>query len=114
MGSLYGGISAYNESGRQATLELQEAERQARLIAEEDTNYRSKMEMGFLKSGVSLEGTPLIVLEESVKRTRDDINAVRTSGRQRASSLKRQGRDALIGGVIGGATDVGRLAAGGF
>lgn len=66
--------------------------------------------MAFLKSGVTLEGSPLLVLEETRREGAEEVAAIRAGGESRAKTLRAQGRSALIGGFLSGAGDI---AAGG-
>lgn len=114
MGALYGGISANKEAKIQARQAREMAEVEARRAAEEDRDFRGKMAMSYLKSGVTLEGTPLMVLARAKAQSEQDVADIRRTGAQRAASLRRRGRDALVGGVLSGAETGARLAAGGM
>lgn len=114
MGSLYGGLAANKESKIQAQQLREETEIQARNIAEEDRDLRGLMKVSFLKSGVTLEGTPLMVLADAKKKSEQDVADLRRSGSARADSIRRRGKDALVGGILSSAETGARLAAGGM
>ena len=109
MGSLYGGFAANREAQRQAKTTLQQAAIEAQQVAKEDAQFRGRMEVSFLKSGVTLEGTPLLVLEQARKDSMEDIKNLKKGAQLRASSIRRQGRDAMIQGVLGAGETAARL-----
>lgn len=114
MGSLYGGFAAAKEAKAQAKIAREQAAVEARRAAEEDRDFRSQMKMSYLKSGVTLEGTPLETIARAKAQSEQDVMDILKSGAARASSLKRRGRDAMVGGVLGaGETAVKMYATGG-
>lgn len=109
------------ESERQGALQRQEAELSARQEARSNIKLGKRQKLAFLKSGVALEGSPLLLLAETQDEGDDNVEAILTSGQTRsqstlnqgvfqATSLKSSGRQALIGGL----TSAAGTAAGGF
>jgi len=131
-GAVVGGIQARGaaeqqasdtraEATRQANLRQQEREQQARAEARENIALEKRQKLSFLKSGVSLEGSPLLLLAETRRKGTENVAAILKTGQTEATSLlragtfqsnqlKSRGRQALIGGLTKG---VG-TAAGGF
>src|SRR4051812_45496894 len=71
--SVAGGISANNSAKReagllndQATLAQDEASAEANRRATEVRQFQRKQKLAFLKNGVTLEGSPLLVLDETI------------------------------------------------
>lgn len=80
---------AYQESVRiaqeQARLDKEDAERAAQAELEAADKARSKQKMLFLKSGVMLEGSPLLVMEETRQKGEENAKNVRDSAAARAN-----------------------------
>lgn len=114
--SIAGGIQANREAKAQSKFAKQQAglaeqaAAQARIEAQEKMaeserqtqKLRSRQLVGFLKSGVLLEGTPLDVFEETELLGRQDVaalerqgNAQATQFQQQAFGYRRQGSAAL-------------------
>ena len=102
------------EAQRQADLRQQEREIQARSEARENIELEKRQKLAFIKSGVSLEGSPLLLLAETRRRGTENVEALLRSGRTEATGLlaegalrsrqlKASGRQALIGGLTTGA-----------
>lgn len=124
-----GGLAARKEADRQAVEALrqgdiarQEAEAEAQRRRREVKQTKSKQLVGFLKSGVSLEGTPFAVLQETERLGAEEVSAIRRAGfeRQRAfgaqaRALRVSGRQQLltgISGAVGTLSGTARTAAG--
>lgn len=97
--------AAADAAARQAEIEAKE-----RAAAEERENKKLKARqlVGFLRSGVQLEGTPLEVLEETELLGEQDIAAIERAGaaqaagyRSKASTLKSTARSQLLSGLVG-------------
>ena len=123
-GSIIGGIQARGvaeqqasdtraEAQRQAGLRQEEREQQARLEARENIQLEKRQKLAFLKGGVSLAGSPLLLLAETRRVGGENIEAILKTGRTEATSLltqgafqarglKATGRQALIGGLTKG------------
>ena len=99
VGSLVGGVSSFMESKEQAKLAQQQAETQARAEARSNIALESQQKVAFLNSGVSLQGSPLMVLQETERKGEENVGAIIQSGQTQAASLRSSGRSALIGGI---------------
>lgn len=132
-GSALGGIqqskaasaqaSATNaEAARQAALQQQEADLSARAETRENIKLEKRQKLAFLKSGVSLEGSPLLLLDETRQKGGENVDAILRSGQTaatgtlargglRSAELKSSGRQALTSGLTSGA---GTLAGSGI
>ncbi len=123
IGSIAGGIAAQRAAedeadalAAQAAMLRQEALEEAERIDKEHTRFLARQSLMFLKGGVSLSGSPLLVLEETreerekrVQAQIDRANALYTYGMSAAARAKSQGRSALIGGVLGAATSTATM-----
>jgi hypothetical protein len=127
-----GGVQGKREADKQARLAEQQAAdtaaetrritaRESELEQRDIDKTADRQKLAFLKSGVSLEGSPLLKLEETRRLGAENIeeieksgeaqaNAQITEGRVAANQLKASGRQSLISGITGGA----RTAAGAF
>jgi len=105
-----GGIQQSREAQKQAQRTQQETELQARAEARENIGLEKRQKLAFLKSGVALEGSPLLLLAETRRRGQENVGAISQTGRGRAKGIAASGRQALIGGFAQGLG----TAAGGF
>jgi hypothetical protein len=110
--SVLEGIFGFNAASAQADslrsqAQLVQAESEADIVryAENAKEFKTKQAMAYMKSGVALEGSPLDILDETVRVTGENISAMRASTaakmreiRSKASALEGQGRAALVGG----------------
>ena len=99
MSSFIGGQRAKKEAKRQALIARQEAEEAALAKEREVQKFASEQELGFLSSGVTLEGSPLMVIKETREEGARDAANIRKFGAARADALRRQGRSAFFQGV---------------
>ena len=90
----------------QARLTEQEAEAEARIHEIRVRKFAANQKAAFLKNGVTLDGSPLMVLEETARIGGEEAGAIRRSGaaraqlfRENATQAKNAGRAALIGGL---------------
>ncbi len=118
IGSITGGIAAQRAANaeadalaEQAAISRQEALEEAERIDKEHTRFLARQSLLYIKGGVSLSGSPLLVLEETREERRkrvqaqiDKANAGYKFGMKAAERTKAQGRAALTGGIIGAAT----------
>lgn len=129
---LFGGMSANNESKRQAATAQAEANlraeetarasaRDAQFATAESESVRRRQKLAYLKSGVDLEGSPLLMMEATRRAGLDNAEEILRSGsqtagaqiqegRSRASALRASGRQAFISGIGGAASSVGSWA----
>ena len=122
--SILSGVQQQQAASEQAGIARQQASMQAAeagrvsgaqaFQAEQDADRaRSRQKLAFLKSGVSLEGSPLLIMEETRQRGLDNVNeiiksgassgaAALTEGRIAAQNLQSAGRQSLVKGLTSG------------
>lgn len=91
-----------------ARLAAAESEARAKRRALEVRKFAANQKLAFLKNGVTLEGSPLLALDETYALGQEEVNAISKSGQAQASAYwreaqiaKKQGRAAMIGGIAG-------------
>jgi vacuolar-type H+-ATPase subunit H len=104
-----GGIAGMKQAGKEAQAIVNETEFEAREREKETQKTLGGQTMSFLKSGVTLEGTPSAVLEETKTIGEQDAAAIRKFGRTKAKNVKRKARDEMFQGVV---SSVGNIAGG--
>lgn len=109
-GQVLGGIQQSREANRQADIAQEEAELRARSEARQAIDFEKGQKLAFLKSGVALSGSPLLVLAETRTRGTQNVREILRGGETQAKSFRASGRQALLSGFTSGA----RTAAGGF
>ena len=84
--------------------------------AEETRGFKAEQAVRFLKSGVTLEGSPLEILDETTRVASENIAAMRSKGEAEARALRAQGREAksaarvsFIRGIAGAAERTVRI-----
>ena len=129
--SLFGGVSANREAGRQAATAQAEANlraeetaragaREAQFVGMEAESVRLRQKLAYLKSGVDLEGSPLLMMEATRRNGLDNVEEVLRSssstagaqiqeGRAKATALKSSGRQAFMSGISGAGTALSRV-----
>lgn len=112
---LAGGMSAMSASNkeagalqRQGGLAFAEAKTAAAQRAEEVRHFQADQKERYLASGVTLEGSPLIVLEDTRRKGQAEVNAMLQRGREvqkmygaQAQQARRAGRSAFLSGLLG-------------
>lgn len=129
--SLFGGASAQREAGKQAATAQAEANlraeetaragvREASFVSMEAESVRRRQKLAYLKSGVDLEGSPLLMMEATRQAGLDNVEQVLSSsgttagaqiqeGRSRASALKSSGRQAFMQGISNAGSSIARV-----
>jgi len=116
-GSVIGGIQANKAAKEEASLQeeqariaSEEAKAEAQRRANEVRKFSRRQSLAFLKSGVTLEGSPLLILDETLREGQKEVKSVVERGdaqanlfNRRAAITRNQGRASLIGGVLGAA-----------
>jgi len=75
-------------------------------MRESNRHFEEKQSLAYLKNGVSLEGSPLLVLEDTFQKGQEEVAAVGRSGRARFNLLTakgeqlRRGADAEFTGAL--------------
>lgn len=85
---------------------------------EQARRFLASQKLAFLKSGVTLEGSPLDVLDETARVSAENINAIRARDRAliqnqltKAAGIRGRGRAALTAGFTSGARTLAFAAA---
>lgn len=112
---------AYEESVRiakeQSEIDKKDAERAAQLELEEADRAKKLQKMMYLKSGVDIQGSPLLVMEETREKGKENAKNVLDSQAAR-SNLQVQSamakRPVSRASLINTALDVGQGVAGGY
>jgi len=130
--SVAGGVQAQKEAKKQANLAMEqstaaaaETKRQTdRSVTLEERNIKDtqdRQRLAYLASGVTLEGSPLLKLEETRRLGAENLEEIQKAGeagsaaqlaegRMTAQAAKSRGRQALISGITGGASSAARIA----
>lgn len=115
-GKVAGGMAANSaaktEAGlmdQQAALGREESITSAENLARDRRQFLNAQKLAFLKNGVSLEGSPLLVLEDTRAYAQREVDATIKRGqaqynltRAQAQLTRNKGRAALIGGITDG------------
>lgn len=131
LGSLIGGAQSYKEGKQQAENAKAEAalrgQEEARIAAKEAKLERENVEstlkrqkLAYMSSGVSLEGSPLLVMEKTRERGAQNIDeiissgasnvaAAQTEGRIKANQARSSGRREFMAGLSNAATALSGL-----
>lgn len=95
---------------RQSDLVLQQTELEAGQKAREVRRFAADQEVQYASSGVTLEGSPALVLAETRRLGQQEVNAMTQRGkfqaqlmRTNAMRTKAAGRQALLGGITNAA-----------
>lgn len=120
-GQIYSGYAANQAAKREASLleeqgvlAQEEADREAASHAEDVRKFSRTQALAFLKNGVTLSGSPLLVLDETLTKGQEEADSIAKSGaaqrnlyNKRAYNERSEGRAKLIGGIMGGASSFG-------
>lgn len=128
--SIMGGMQSRNEAGVQSELAMQQAEsraieqerlsaREARIEQDASEDARKKQKVAYLASGVSLAGSPLLVMEETRRKGLENVdevlkageagaNVARTEGRIVAEQAKSTGRKEFSSGISSGLQSIAK------
>jgi len=115
--SLVSGYSQYTAGKEKEDLLQQEgylsqvdANKQALIALDDGYRRRQRQAMDYIGAGVEIQGTPLLMLAETAKRTETQAEEIRTTGRnQRALYNKNakvaysEGRAGLVNQLLGAA-----------
>ena len=119
-GKIAGGISAQKSAKTEANLlrdqgilAQQEAYATAQQKADEVRRFAKTQKLAFLKNGVTLQGTPSMVISETVNQGQDEVNAIVKKGIaenrlaiKQAELVRNKGRAAMFSGITNAFGDV--------
>ena len=100
---LGGGLLSLSESNKQAKLAKAESKRTAEIEASDIKKQIGQNIAQLAKSGISLEGSPLLALDESLDVGRSNIENILEGGKAKSSQIKAAGRAALFSSAAGAA-----------
>ena len=117
VGSLMAGLFGYmaGENAQdvyrsRARMIRAEAENEAQRYTEQVGRTKATQKVAFLKAGVQLSGSPLDILDETIRVGRENAAAIRAGGAARAldsefggEQAATAGRNALVSGITGAA-----------
>jgi len=102
---------------QQAALALEEAQTNAGIVANDRRDLLRRQALAYTKSGVALEGSPLLVLENTRSKSQQEVDAIVKSGAAQyklgmanAATTRSAGRAALTSSYIAGAGQVASTA----
>ncbi len=118
VGKIAGGAMSYKLAKKRAKLirgqseiTVSEALRDAAIIREEGDKFAATQSLQYLGAGVELGGSALITLAQTKKYAKTEAEATERAGRNKAELMlaearitEREGRAALISGMMGGAS----------
>lgn len=110
---IMGGMQANKAASQEAKLMTQQAElaqqeslREAEIKARDVRSFKERQSVIYAGQGITLEGTPLLVMEETARRGQEEVDAIVRAGkaqsgliRARAQQTRRSGRNALFGSI---------------
>lgn len=117
-GGLFSAVESNKAARKQAGIYREQADaaeeagrfQEAQAIRDFDT-LLGEQKLSFAASGRSLEGSPLLILDQTIKDKETEVNNIRQNTAREASQLrsaaresKRAGRNALYAGIIGAAS----------
>lgn len=108
--SIVSGRQQKKAADKQAAIMERESKEKAESEKAEAERVRKLQKVAFLSSGVTLEGSPLLVMEETSAQGRTNAQRTVRAGADQASVTRQQGRAALVGG-FGDAASKGASAA---
>lgn len=99
-----GGIASEREGRKQASRAEEESREAATLRRGQIERQIGSNIAAFAKSGVLLQGSPLLAISEDIETGRKDIQAIEQTGIAQGKSLRASGRAALLGSIGGAAS----------
>jgi hypothetical protein len=112
--SVNAGIEESKAAREQARILEKETLLQAKEKERVNKKFIQEQELSFLKSGVILDGSPLMVLEETARLQKEDVSNIVRTGFDRAGSLRKHGREAINRGFAEGSQKAVQKVGGAF
>lgn len=132
LGSIFSGLQGMQAGKQQAEMAKAQAAmsakeqvrlsaREAQMEAEAADDVRRRQKLAFMASGVSLQGSPLLVMEETRRKGAENVAEIMTSGgyssaarlqegRIMATNAKASGRQAFMSGLTNAAGSFAKMA----
>ena len=110
----YSKLKAGNEQAKslqeQGRLSQVDANKQALIALDDGYRRRQRQTMDYIGAGVEIQGTPLLMLAETAKRTETQAEEIRTTGKNQralynknAKAAYSEGRAGLVNSLLGAA-----------
>lgn len=97
--SLAQGVSALGEADRQAGIAAEETAKRQEQSKRETREQIARNVTLFAKSGISLEGSPLLAIEQDIETGVENVRDIGRAGQAQISSIQSQGRQAFLSSV---------------
>lgn len=107
---LYAANEARKSANRQADLIREQARRDAEQRRRQNQRLLASQRARYSAAGVTLDGTPGLVLDETDRLAAQDIADIYYFGNQNANAARRSGRASMISGTL----DAGGSLLGGY
>ncbi|CAB4213468.1 hypothetical protein UFOVP1451_46 [uncultured Caudovirales phage] len=123
-GGVYSGFEANSAAKKQAGIYDEQANaeqsagafQEAQAVRDFDT-LLGEQKLSFAASGRELEGSPLLILDQTIRDKETEISNIRSNTSRSVSQLrsaaketKKAGRNAILTGIIGGAGSAGKAS----
>ncbi len=99
LSNLEAGAASARAANEQAAVIEEETRQEAKNLKRENKKFSASQELGFLSSGVILEGSPLQILEQDADLMTEDVANLRKSGYANARAVRAGGQAAARQGV---------------
>ena len=97
--SLAQGVSAMGEADKQAGIAERETIKQQEESKKETRRNIARNVTLFAKSGVSLEGSPLLAIEQDIQTGVENVRDIGEAGKAQVSAIQSRGRQAFLSSV---------------
>lgn len=98
--SLYGGIQQKKQAKKQAKLAREQAAFDAERKRIQTRRLSGQQRVNFAAAGLKIEGSPALLIEETEQLGYQEADDILRYGNMQAKALKKQGKNALIGGAL--------------
>ena len=102
--SLAQGVSAMGEASKQADIAKKETAKAQQQSALETKKNIARNVTLFAKSGINLQGSPLLAIEQDIQTGVANVDDIAMAGKAQVNSIKSQGRQAFLSSVGSGIT----------
>ena len=96
-----GGIGAQQQGKKQARRAEEESREKASIRADDVRAQIGRNITLFAKSGVQLQGSPLLSIEQDIETGRRDVQSILATGEATGKQLRAAGRQQLLGSIGG-------------
>jgi hypothetical protein len=110
---VYNASQQTKQAKKAAQTQVVEGDLRASELAKKAKASVASQRVSFLNSGLSLEGTPLSVMESTLSSGLEDVTLTQSNAQQAAKNTIAAGRSAAISSVLSGFTQAGSIFAGG-